>query len=504
MEDLKVWDKAPVPLPAGKTAVDGKFVFAPKLDAEGNVVRYRARFVARGFTQRPGSDYTETFSSVVKWATVRMVGALAAVNDWEVHVVDVKTAFLRAPLEEEVYLRQPAELSDGTNRVLRLRQALYGLKQAPRAWEQELGKFLVGQGFKRCTSDRALYVKSIPGGILIVPVYVDDLMVTGTPPAAIQAFKAELRKAYETQDLGPISTYLGVQVVRDRQQKTLALGLPKYISTLEKRFQQQLGSTGGASSPMVPDTMKLMRKPMECWSPEQRAPASRELYMRLMGSLMYAAITCRPDLAFSVSFLSQWSTDPKELHLECLIRVLRYLVRTKGAQLVYQGKGASVQPCVYTDSDWGSDSDGLSRAGWTAKLAGGAISWYSKKLQLTATSSAEAEYKALSEGAKEAMWLHNIMGELGIQLKCTKLFCDNESALNMSKNPVQHHKSRHFQLSWHFVRQVQEAGHVEVHHVRTALQDADVLTKALPARVHLQAVGRLGLVVPETKIKTKT
>jgi hypothetical protein len=146
----------------------------------------------------------------------------------------------------------------------------------------------------------------------------------------------------------------------------------------------------------------------------------------------------------------------------------------------------------------------LSRAGWTAKLAGGAISWYSKKLQLTATSSAEAEYKALSEGAKEAMWLHNIMGELGIQLKCTKLFCDNESALNMSKNPVQHHKSRHFQLSWHFVRQVQEAGHVEVHYVRTALQDADVLTKALPARVHLQAVGRLGLVVPETKIKTKT
>jgi len=124
----------------------------------------RARFVARGFTQRPGSDYTETFSSVVKWATVRMVGALAAVNDWEVHVVDVKTAFLRAPLEEEVYLRQPAELSDGTNRVLRLRQALDGLKQAPRAWEQELGKFLVGQGFKRCTSDRALYVKSIPGG----------------------------------------------------------------------------------------------------------------------------------------------------------------------------------------------------------------------------------------------------------------------------------------------------------------------------------------------------
>jgi len=189
------------------------------------------------------------------------VAALAAVNDWEIHVVDVKTAFLRAPLEEEVYLRQPAELSDGTDRVLRLRQALYGLKQSPRAWEQELGKFLVGQGFKRCVSDRALYVKAVPGGVVIVPVYVDDLMVTGTPPAAVEGFKAELKKAYETQDLGPISTYLGVQVGRDRGKKTLTLGLPKYISNLETRFQELLDTTTvrGSASPMVPDVMKLLK-----------------------------------------------------------------------------------------------------------------------------------------------------------------------------------------------------------------------------------------------------
>jgi len=129
MKKLKVWDPEPVQLPPGRTAIDGKFVFALKEDQHGKVLRYRARFVGRGFTQKPGSDYTETFSSVVKWATVRLVAALAAIHNWEVHVVDVKTAFLRAPLEEEVYLQQPPELSDGTNRVLRLRQALYGLKQ---------------------------------------------------------------------------------------------------------------------------------------------------------------------------------------------------------------------------------------------------------------------------------------------------------------------------------------------------------------------------------------
>jgi hypothetical protein len=154
---------------------------------------------------------------------------------------------------------------------------------------------------------------------------------------------------------------------------------------------------------------------------------------------------------------------------------------------------------VYTDSDWGSERDGLSRAAWTAKIAGGAVSWYSKKLQLTATSSAEAEYKALSEGAKEAMWLKNLLGELQISTGPIILYCDNQSAMAISKNPVQHYKTRHFRLSWHFVRQVQEAGEIAVHFVRTALQDADILTKALSVTTHCSAAGRLGLELNRTK-----
>ena len=321
MKKLQVWEEPPVPLPPGKTAVDGKFVFARKEDEEGHVLRHRARFVGRGFTQTPGSDYTETFSSVVKWATVRLVAALAAIFDWEIHVVDVKTAFLRAPLEEEVYLRQPPELSDGTGRVLRLNKALYGLKQSPRAWEKELRKFLVSQGFKQSQTDQALYIKQVPGGILVVPVYVDDLMATGTPPSAIKEFKDQLAAAYEIQDLGPISTYLGVQVVRDRKNKTLTLGLHKYIGALEQRFQEQLNTPGikGDRSPMVPETRKLLNKPKDEWTEEQLGGVPRKLYMSILGSLMYAAITCRPDLAYSVSFLSQWGTDPRQLHLLALV-----------------------------------------------------------------------------------------------------------------------------------------------------------------------------------------
>ncbi|NDD85546.1 hypothetical protein EBZ38_14895, partial [bacterium] len=151
-------------------------------------------------------------------------------------------------------------LSDGTSRVLRLRKALYGLKQAPRAWEQELGRFPVKLGFKRSITDQALYYKFVPGGMILVPIYVDDLAVTGAPPQAIHAFKDELKKVYETRDFGPVSTYLGVQVERNRAKRTLSLGLPKCITALEKKFQGLLGTGGkGDRSPMVPEVSRLLK-----------------------------------------------------------------------------------------------------------------------------------------------------------------------------------------------------------------------------------------------------
>jgi hypothetical protein len=149
---------------------------------------------------------------------------------------------------------------------------------------------------------------------------------------------------------------------------------------------------------------------------------------------------------------------------------------------------------VYTDSDWGGDLvDGMSRAGWTAKIGGGAVSWYSKKLRLVALSSAEAEYKALAEGSKEAIWFMQLYTELGLKVSPVRMFCDNQAAIAQSKNLVQQHKTRHYRLAWHFVRQVQEAGEVQVVFIKTALQDADLLTKALPVAAHQAACERLGL-----------
>jgi len=490
-----VWDPVPVALPAGKNAVDSKWLFRIKKGQDGAIERFKARLVARGFTQLEGEDYYDTFSSVAKWATVRTLLAMAASKGWAVEVCDVDNAFLNAKLNEEVYLVQPQGLSGAADKVLRLRRALYGLKQAPRSWEKELGQFLVKKGTRQCTSDTALYVKfNKAGQAVYIPIYVDDLLIVGTTQEMVDAAKQDLKGGFKLKDLGEVSSYLGVQVTRNKATKTMALGLPRYIQELQTKQAAALSThPREANSPMVPATMKQLQQGEAAWGKEEAVPVARHAYMSLLGSLMFAAMTCRPDIAFAVSLLAQGGVDPRQVHMGALVRVLKYLVSTKDAKLVYKGAGGAVQPCIYTDSDWGSEKDGKSRAGWTGKVAGGAVTWYSKKLAMVASSSAEAEYKALSEGAKEAMWFRNLMTELSLPVSPVHIYCDNQGAVAISKNPIQHHKTRHFKLSWHFVRQAQEAGEVQVSFVPTNRQDADALTKALSTTLHKSAMERLGM-----------
>ncbi|NDD85865.1 hypothetical protein EBZ38_16515, partial [bacterium] len=175
IKDFGVIGPSPMDLPPGRTTVDSKMVLKIKRHQDGSIERYKCRLVARGFSQVKGEDYSETFSSVGKWATIRLLLALAVILGWEVEVCDVDNAFLNSTLNEEVYVKQPAGLDDGTGRVYRINKALYGLKQAPRTWEQNLGGFLSKRGFKRCVSDQALYTRHDKRGLSMVLIYVDDL-----------------------------------------------------------------------------------------------------------------------------------------------------------------------------------------------------------------------------------------------------------------------------------------------------------------------------------------
>lgn len=499
MAQFQVWDPELVQLPPGKQAVDSKLVFRIKRNQAGGVERYKVRFVARGFSQRPGDDYNETFSSVTKLGTVRLLLALAAIHDWELHVCDVDSAFLNAPLEEEVYLQQPKGYGDGTGRVFRLRKALYGLKQAPRAWNNELGRHLEAEGFRRAASDDALYLKFMPGGdFCFIPTWVDDLLIVAPHPEGVAQAKEMLARGFKIKDLGEVGLYLGMQVKRDRHKGVLELGLQRYVQGLAKRFTELLASARSCKTPIAPDVLfKIRNGP---WSREEQQLTPPKQYMELLGSLMYAVTTCRPDIAFPVSVLAQASQKPNQLHLHAATRVLKYLVATQDFVLRYTRGGVGVKNAVsgspvvgWTDSSWGEEADACSRAAYVFEAAGGAITWYSKKQNTMADSSCIAEYKALSIGCKEAIWLRQLLGELRQSTAPIPVWCDSTAAGSLAKNPVEHAKTKHVKMAWHVVRWALAEGDVSVKYVKTDFQTADMLTKAQDGPAFKANRDRLGL-----------
>jgi hypothetical protein len=397
-----------------------------------------------------------------------------------VHVVVVNNAFLNAPLEEEIYLRQPEGADDGTGRVYRLNKALYGLKQAPMLWNEQLGQFLGEHGYDISHSDPSLFIQQRPDGSTFIPTWVDDLLLVGTTEARVREVKELLGNRYAIKDLGEVSTYLGMQIRRDRAAGWMELSLEKYVRGLAERYRQLLEGQGKVQTPMAPDIMHRLREDEEAWTADEAQSVPRQQYLSVVGSLMFAATAARPDLSFTASLLAQASADPRKIHMDAARRALRYLVDTVHYVLRFdRQKGAEV--VGFTDSDWAGDaSDCRSQAGFVFELAGGAVCWASKKLQGIATSSTVAEYKALSEGAKEATWLRQLLEELGEAPGPIALHCDNESALKLATKRCRlQQRTKHLRIAWHFVKVAVKDGEVQVKGVRTGQQDADMLMKAL-------------------------
>jgi hypothetical protein len=225
-------------LPAGRKAVGCRWVYRIKTNADGTVERYKARLVAKGFSQKPHLDYTETFAPVAKFASLRTVLALAAAEDMEVHTMDVSSAFLNGDLDEEIYMAQPEGFAapGQEHLVCRLKKSLYGLKQSPRQWYQKLHSTFVALGFSRCASDHCVWVWAKNGIKVIIPAYVDDLTIACKHTPTLKHIKAELHKQYKMHDLGPIKYILGIEIIRDRANRTMYLSQRKHIGDVLARF----------------------------------------------------------------------------------------------------------------------------------------------------------------------------------------------------------------------------------------------------------------------------
>ncbi|XP_057434172.1 uncharacterized protein LOC130726869 isoform X2 [Lotus japonicus] len=466
LEHNATWDL--VPLPAGKQAVGCKWVYTTKVNPDGSLARLKARLVAKGYAQTYGVDYTDTFSPVAKLSSVRILISLAATNHWPLFQLDVKNSFLHGDLQDEVYMEQPPGfVAQGEcGKVCRLKKSLYGLKQSPRSWFGRFSDVVMEFGLRRSESDHTVFFKQTNKGCILLVVYVDDIVITGSDSEGIGNLKTFLQTKFQTKDLGILKYFLGIEVMYSKN--GIMISQRKYV--LDLLAETGLMGSKPCETPMEPG-MKLTAEGVPFSDPQR--------YRRLVGKLNYLTVT-RPDIAFPVSVVSQFMSSPTDAHWEALIRIVKYLKKAPGRGIVYRDHG-HMRVEAFSDADWaGSPMDRKSTTGYCVFLGGNLISWKSKKQNVVARSSAEAEYCAMAQTTCELMWVGQILSEMGIErISPMKLWCDNQAALHISSNPVFHERTKHIEVDCHFIREKLQQNLISTSYVRTGDQLADVFTKAL-------------------------
>ena len=468
----KTWEL--VDCPKDRKPLKGKWVFTLKRGPKGEITRYKARWVILGCSQREGLDYNETFASVVKPMSYKALFALAAALDWDLEQMDVKTAFLYGAVEEVIYMMQPTGFKSHRhpNRVCRLNKALYGLKQSPRVWYQTFASFMKELGLSPIDADYSVF--SDPRTGTIVALYVDDVLVTGPNRADIQRIKRALNAKFHMTDLGACAYYLGMTVTRDRVNRIIRLGQAAYV-------ERVLREHGMWDAKPVSTPMETSAKAVPAEDGFQAEQKHKARYQSAVGSLMYAMLGTRPDLAFAVSVVSRYAHNPTLKHWGAVKRIFSYLKGTVHLQLTFQGTLSDL--VGYTDSDWaGCTATRRSTSGYVFNVGSAAISWSSKRQATVALSTCEAEYIGQTQATKEAIWLRSLLTSLrpnSDALETVIIYGDNQGAIALSKDPRSHGRTKHIDMANHFCREKVADKTVAFEYTPTDKQVADGLTKAL-------------------------
>ncbi len=486
-----VWEL--VDLPSGRKSVGTKWVLKIKRKADGSIDKYKARLVAKGYTQMEGVDYEETFSPVVRFASVRLILAIVAHLDLELHQMDVKTAFLNGGLDEEIYMDQPIGfITKGQEgKVCRLKRSIYGLKQSSRQWYFRFHEAITSVGMDMIEEDHCVYVKRSENGILILSLYVDDILIAGSNMEMINATKEWLSSIFEMKDMGEANYVLGVKILRNRSKRFLGLSQETYIKKILERFQMH--NSKPVDTPIEKAcTLSLDQCPK---TDEERNEMSRVPYANAVGSLMYAVMCTRPDICFAVGLVSRYQSNPGPAHWRAVKRIFRYLRGTSDFVLCYGA--ADLRLRGFCDADWAGDIDERrSTSGYVFILGGGAVSWCSKKQSCIALSTMEAEYVACSAAVQEAVWLRRFLRRLEISASAgdpVQIRSDSMAALQYAKDPKYHGRTKHIDIRYHYIRDMVKQGEVTLQHIPTSRMVADPLTKPVARDVFQFHVKNLGL-----------
>jgi hypothetical protein len=459
----------------------------------GELVKRKVRIIVKGYSQVPGLHFNKTYAPVMKWSTFRMILSLGASMGTAIRQFDVKSAYLHGTMKEEVWVRQPEgfEVPGKEHLPLRLQKALYGTKQGGHEWHFTLLNFMLHDlGWDASGYDWATYSKSWDDGTwALVGFWVDDATAVGSEER-VQELEKAIEKQFGISGGGEVHWILGTSIRRDVKSHHIYLSQEEYINSVATKFNVQNSRPVYSPLPLGIDFSAMQRPETEV----EKAEAAKLPYRELIGSLMFAAVVSRLDVAYSVGKLAQYSSNPGLAHWNLAKRVLQYLNTTRDWALRLGGEDICLH--AYSDADFAGDSeDRKSVGGYVVLLGDGAMSWSSKKQPTVALSSTEAEYVALSAAACEVLWICRFLEEsVGFAFtEPTAIFEDNQSAIAFAQNRRIISRMKHINVKYHFVRDLIENNTIELIYRDTKLMTADILTKPLTPSAHAPHAERLGL-----------
>jgi hypothetical protein len=483
------------PLPSHHVCIPSGWDFKVKTDQFGHLLRRKARFFAKGYRQEKGVDYLESFAPVVRYDSLRLILAIAAVRDLEIVLLDATTAFLNGVVEDEIYIAQPEGyvVVGRESDVCRLNKGIYGICQASRIWNQLLHTALIRFGLSQSTADPCVYHRITSDSYLVIAIWVDDGLVAGHNLAVVDQLISFLNTQFEIKTAAP-GLFVGMIITRDRPNKRIHLSISQFIDKLMVTFN--MSSSRAVDLPVLKGTPRLSSSSTPA-SPADVAAMHDIPYRQLVGSIMYAALTVRPDVAFMANQLARHFHNPTMIHWKAAKRVLQYLGSTRYHGLSFGGKGHDNNIVVaYSDADYAGDPDSRrSTTGYIFILNGGAISWCSRRQPIVATSTMQSEYIAASDCSREVVSIRRLMENLGTdQLEPTLIKVDNQCAIGLCSNPLAHKGAKHIEVRYHYIRELVQNKTICVVYVGTKLQLADALTKAVDGDTHEKFLKGIGLV----------
>jgi hypothetical protein len=495
--------------PKGTNIVSTKWVFTTKTNPDGSLERFKARLVARGFSQVYGEDYDQTFAPTVRTDTLRVFLAMVAANDLECRQYDVKNAFTESSLQQRIFLSPPKGVDVTPGLVLRALRSLYGLKQSARDWNLLCKSELQRLGFKQSLADPCLFTHAEKGITLLV--YVDDIAAASKSNDALNWFFDNFRKRFNTKDLGEISKILGMRITRNRHRRELFIDQEQYLEKVLQRLGLPVESSSTCKPRPTPVSGKYEKLEV-AKDDEERGDKTK--YQQDIGSIMYAMVYSRPDIAFHIGQLSQQLQNPTTRHEGAIKELGRYLRSTIKQKIRYGPSGSKFGPTrearlkvfdpdmlsLYTDADWANMRDRKSISGHVAMLFNGPVAYGSKKQRSVSTSSCEAEYIGMSTCCKQGQWIAQVLRDMGFpeyigdNPDTVEMRADNQGAIALVKNPHLHERSKHIDISYHHIRDLEEQKKMRITYVPTAEMIADGFTKPLDRVAFKRFKDMLGLV----------